>query len=476
MVGGIRGSAVINLGKIWGSQVLNEVKPTGPSVTGLSTPVFGRYAPMFLYAVRSFSTPSNGSVESDKILRIRHQKQSDYATRRATGSSGKIMKFPLGFGDSGAGGLIFMLQASKSLYNNLIEKTAKYNIEFSFVHLGDAHNAPYGPRDAEDIQNKTKHFLTHLAHEEGCQSLTIACNTASTTVDSSMNEWIKETLPGLDIIPILKPTAQHLYNKARLVSNGAGKLETHVGVLSTPATTLSQQFPKLLAKIHAKQYGEDAYTVVVNDDSRLKKWSEENTAPYRVFKGSRHIQPGSHAERRILRRIADNESNHPVQFIHTHAPANWVSIMEGKIEGDLVDEVKIEMKRFLNQASATLMGRISVVGLCCTHYPFIDHVIKESLWEAGLTATETVAQGAVVAETVINPAIDCLIQSGVVAERKTPLFVSGVKPIGMKSLTTADDSNPGDLASFENVQKVSALIDPQMTKQVVFERIRPLHF
>ena len=75
MVSGIGGSSVIQAGKILGSQagfkapaVFNAMKPTGPSVTGFSTRVFGRYAPMSRYAVRSFSTQGNGSIENDKIL------------------------------------------------------------------------------------------------------------------------------------------------------------------------------------------------------------------------------------------------------------------------------------------------------------------------------------------------------------------------------------------------------------------------
>ena len=73
---------------------------------------------------------------------------------------------PIGFIDSGVGGLTVVKEALKQLPNE--------NILF----VGDTARCPYGPRPAEQVIQYTWEMTDYLV-EQGIKMLVIACNTAT---------------------------------------------------------------------------------------------------------------------------------------------------------------------------------------------------------------------------------------------------------------------------------------------------------
>lgn len=449
-----------------------NIMASGPAVLQAS----GRWAfnsKSYQSLYRPRSKPTNASPPRSiwTTRRINEERKGDKTVR-------------LGFGDSGIGGLIFMLMAANHSNNALLELCSRYKLCLELIHLGDGHNAPYGPKSEDNIQKMTKAFVSHLSHPLECQIVTIACNTASTTVDGSFDKWFKTRFRNRELIPILRPTAEALYAEARFVSDSRGVQSKHIVVLATPATTKSEQFPKLLANIHSKSFPYGSYTVVVNSDSRLEKWSA-GLHPIRVFQGKTPLTPGDKNEAEILDSIRSGRTDRPVLVVHVHAPENWVSIMEGRVAKSIEIEVDNEMGLLAEQihqfsgytgyhTRSEMLAQISAVGLCCTHYPFLDNLIKQSMWQRGMTNIKTLSQGEILADKVIVPYLSSMVQR-YVEERPIPIPVSKIPPFKLLSYTTSDGS-PSDSAAFDMLKKVATIIDPQQSKLVDFNTIKPLDY
>lgn len=109
----------------------------------------------------------------------------------------------IGFGDSGAGGAMFLIQSYIALCDFLIEQTSKLQVRFELIHVGDVTNAPYGEKSHEAIAKLTKGFVGFLG-DKGAQFAVIACNTASTTFDDQMNAALKKRFPDMETLPIIE--------------------------------------------------------------------------------------------------------------------------------------------------------------------------------------------------------------------------------------------------------------------------------
>ena len=79
------------------------------------------------------------------------------------------MKRPIGFIDSGDGGLTVLKEALKQLPNE------------SMIFLGDSARCPYGTRPVEEIRQYTLEMVQFLL-EKNIKMLVIACNTATAVV------------------------------------------------------------------------------------------------------------------------------------------------------------------------------------------------------------------------------------------------------------------------------------------------------
>ncbi len=121
---------------------------------------------------------------------------------------------PIGFFDSGLGGLTIMQEVNSLLpFEQLI-------------YLADSKNAPYGKKSKQQIIDLSiKNTEKLLAF--GCKTIVVACNTATTNAIKVLRE--KYDVPFIGIEPAIKPAA--------LKSN-----TNCVGVLATKGTLSSELF------------------------------------------------------------------------------------------------------------------------------------------------------------------------------------------------------------------------------------------
>ncbi|ADL53538.1 glutamate racemase [Clostridium cellulovorans] len=132
---------------------------------------------------------------------------------------------PIGFMDSGVGGLSVMKEAIKALPQE------------NLIHFGDSKNAPYGIKTDEEIKKLTFSAVEFLIKKQ-CKAIVIACNTATSVAINDLREIYKE-VPIIGIEPAVKPAVE---------LNEDGKII----VMATPVTLKKEKFNHLL-----EMYGSD---------------------------------------------------------------------------------------------------------------------------------------------------------------------------------------------------------------------------
>lgn len=173
----------------------------------------------------------------------------------------KKRNLPIGFMDSGLGGLSVLREAVRIMPSE------------DFIYYGDSLNAPYGTKTQEVIRNLTFHVVEKLL-DQGIKALTVACNTAT----SAAIRQLRTAYPSLPIIgiePAIKPAVLH---------NHGGRIL----VMATPMTIQQEKFHKLLDlyKEHAeiipvKCQGLMEFVEQGNLDGKaLDVYFEEHLTPY----------------------------------------------------------------------------------------------------------------------------------------------------------------------------------------------------
>ena len=97
---------------------------------------------------------------------------------------------PIGFFDSGVGGLSVLRQAIRELPNE------------NFLFYGDCANVPYGEKSPEEVKQLTM-SCCDLLYKKGAKALLIACNTATSAAIHAMRE--KYQMPVISMEPAIKP-------------------------------------------------------------------------------------------------------------------------------------------------------------------------------------------------------------------------------------------------------------------------------
>ena len=82
---------------------------------------------------------------------------------------------PIGFLDSGVGGLSVMREAIKIMPNE------------NYIYFGDSKNAPYGIKPTKEIRDLTFNVVDFLMNK-GIKGLVVACNTATSAAVIEMNK------------------------------------------------------------------------------------------------------------------------------------------------------------------------------------------------------------------------------------------------------------------------------------------------
>jgi len=127
---------------------------------------------------------------------------------------------PIGFMDSGLGGISVLKEAIKLMPSE------------DFIYYGDSLNAPYGTKPQEEIRRLTFDVVDKLLGM-GIKGLAVACNTATSAAVRALR--IKyPTLPIVGIEPAIKPAVE--------ASRGG-----EIIVMATPMTIRQEKFKNLLS-------------------------------------------------------------------------------------------------------------------------------------------------------------------------------------------------------------------------------------
>lgn len=129
-------------------------------------------------------------------------------------SNATISSAPIGFFDSGIGGLSIWQATTKALPNE------------STIYLADTANCPYGSKDDSFIIQRSI-TNTEWLIEQGCKLVVIACNTATAAAIARLRAQF--SIPFVGIEPAIKPAAKSTKTKI-------------IGVLATAGTLRGRHF------------------------------------------------------------------------------------------------------------------------------------------------------------------------------------------------------------------------------------------
>lgn len=132
-----------------------------------------------------------------------------------------IRNNPIGFFDSGVGGLSVLKEAIKLMPNE------------NYIYFGDSKNAPYGVREISDVKKLTYAAVDYLL-KKNAKALVIACNTATSAAVAPLRKAYPK-VPIVGIEPAIKPAVN--LNK-----------EGSIIIMATPMTLSLSKFNNLLDK------------------------------------------------------------------------------------------------------------------------------------------------------------------------------------------------------------------------------------
>ncbi|EPY2272691.1 glutamate racemase [Clostridium sporogenes] len=125
---------------------------------------------------------------------------------------------PIGFFDSGVGGISVLKEAFKLLPKE------------DFLYYGDSKNAPYGTKKVEEVKALTFNATDFLMNK-GIKALVVACNTATSVTINDLRETYD--IPIIGIEPALKPAVE-LKKSGKIV------------IMATPMTLAEKKFANLM--------------------------------------------------------------------------------------------------------------------------------------------------------------------------------------------------------------------------------------
>ena len=132
---------------------------------------------------------------------------------------------PIGFLDSGVGGLSVMKEAIKIMPNE------------NYIYFGDSKNAPYGVKSTKEIRDLTFKAVEFLI-SKGIKGLVVACNTATSAAVRELRT-VYPDMPLVGIEPAIKPAVE-LGRDGKIL------------IMATPMTIKQDKFKVLLDKYKDK--------------------------------------------------------------------------------------------------------------------------------------------------------------------------------------------------------------------------------
>lgn len=209
-----------------------------------------------------------------------------------------INKRPIGFIDSGVGGLTVVKEAMKQLPNEQL------------LYVGDTARCPYGPRPAKQVKKFTWEMTNFLLEKE-IKMLVIACNTATAVALDEIRKNLSIPVVGV-ILPGTRAAVKASKNQQigiigtqGTVNSGAYKNAIEQKV--PEATVSSLACPKFVPIVESNQY----------ESSVAKKIVAETLAPLKFSKIDTLILGCTHYP--LLRPIIQNVIGQEVVLIDSGA-------------------------------------------------------------------------------------------------------------------------------------------------------------
>ena len=137
-----------------------------------------------------------------------------------------IKNNPIGFFDSGVGGLSVMREAISIMPNE------------NFIYFGDSKNAPYGTKTLEEVTELSFNIVDFLM-QKNVKAIVIACNTATSAAVEKIREKFSD-IPIIGIEPAIKPAIN-------------SKREGKIIVMATPMTLKEKKFNRLLSTLNTDE-------------------------------------------------------------------------------------------------------------------------------------------------------------------------------------------------------------------------------
>lgn len=129
---------------------------------------------------------------------------------------------PIGFFDSGVGGISVLKEAIKVMPHE------------NYIYFGDSKNAPYGVKSTEEVA-KLSFDIVEILLNKGVKGVVVACNTATSAAVSKLRVAYPD-LPIVGIEPALKPAVE---------SRKAGKII----IMATKVTLAEGKYNKLVNRL-----------------------------------------------------------------------------------------------------------------------------------------------------------------------------------------------------------------------------------
>lgn len=251
---------------------------------------------------------------------------------------------PIGFFDSGVGGISVMKKAIELMPNE------------NYIYYGDSKNAPYGVKNVEQVRELTNNAVKFLV-DKGCKAVVIACNTATSAAVNSLREIYSDT-PIIGIEPALKPAAE---------SDKLGKII----IMATPMTLSEIKFKNLMHKYEESkeiislpmpglvEFVENG----VLDGNELTEFLKGKLEPYMNSEISSIVLGCTHYPfvREAISRIVGNEVNiidgslgtskelrrrlSEVNLLNENTPDGYVHIYNSSENKAIIDLCKVLLKK-----------------------------------------------------------------------------------------------------------------------------------
>ncbi len=164
---------------------------------------------------------------------------------------------PIGFLDSGVGGLTVVKEVIKLLPNEEI------------IYIGDSGRNPYGPRPLEEVRQFT-HQLSHFLMKKEIKLLVVACNTATVAALDSLQKELP--IPVIGVIESGTKAAIEVTknNKIGIIGTQgtiqSGEYEKQILEQLAHAELMSVACPKFVSIVEKNQFETEQATKIVTEE------------------------------------------------------------------------------------------------------------------------------------------------------------------------------------------------------------------